>query len=486
MNILISLLSSGNSSDPALPAFLPPQQYLALAATLAIHPTLTTRATSAKRVEEANLALRYLRQVLETVGPLNGNLHDAFAFSGLGTSSRRGGGGRRREIGDDVNPAHMLDIIENDLAQSGAIWVRAEDIWQVIGWAFNCSVLHKKRWSRWYLWLDYMLDVLQKDWETRGAGSDGDDIANKDRSPREDSMIIRSLNLEGTTTGRERKIMRAVFADGSPKAATEFPEIWRNETKERKKDLDLKKIEAKIDIEADNYGDYMDDDPDSDLEDANPDPSDPLSTPAEKHSSASELSNLATTLGGTDAINLRLRILSLLSGVSAELPQIFIPLATLYENYLEYIRPLPLPTFFLLMSPSSLRFFSPSAASSFTQYILRSLIASAAPLPAKDDLGQQMLQESYLPFAANTNTIADNAKVSICIETLLRLLDKYVELSWTPALQDATDIGIEARTTKAKKLGKKKARDVTDVGDERVWLNASADRIRSIIHLTRP
>lgn len=446
---------------------------------------MTTRATSAKREEEANLALRYLRLVLETVGPLNGNLYDAFAFSGLGTSSRRGGNGRRRETGDDVSPNGTFDIIENDLAQSEAIWARVEDIWQVIGWAFNCSVLHKKRWSRWHLWLDYMLDVLQKDWETRGAEPEGDNITNIDRSPRENSMIIRSLNFEGTTTGRGRKILRAVFADGSSKATAEFPEIWRNETKERKKDLDPKKIEAKIDIEADNYGDYMDDDSDSDLEDNNPVLSDPLSPPTENHTFTPELSNLATPFGGTDATNLRLRILALLSAVAADLPQAFIPLTTLYENYLEYIRPLPLPTFFLLMSPLGLRFFTPSAASSFTQYILRSLIASAAPLPVKDDLGQKMLQESYLPFAANTNTIADNAKVSICVETLLRLLDKYVELSWTPALQDTAEIGIEARSTKAKKIGKKKTRDVKDGNDERVWLNASADRIRSIVHLAR-
>lgn len=484
MNLLLSLLTAGSRSNASLPAFLPPPNYLALVATLAVHPTLTTRARSPKQIEESNLALRYLRLILKVVGPVNSSLDDAFIFSGIGTSSRRGGSGRRRTIPGDESPTGGdPDDIENDLAQTGAIWNQAEDIWQVIGWAFNCSVLHQKRWTRWRLWIEYMLDLFEEDWDARGPQVDQDINSDEEGEddPREKSMIVKSLSADGITTGRERKIVRAIFADGSPRSAAEFPEIWKNETKERKKDGEPKKTATKIDIEADNYGDYLDEDADSDLEESDADHAEALSKLPHKPSSPlTQPTDLAAPLGGTPAINLRLRLLSLLSTVSATLPSTFTTLGSLHDSYLEHIRPLPVPTFFMLISPSNLRFFPAPAASSLTQYILRSLITTSAPLPAGDDLTQEALEKNHLPFAANTSSIADNVKVSLCVETLLRLLDRHVGLSWTPALQDAVELGITARDTKATKPSKKRAKDASG-GDEKTWLRASAERMRSLV-----
>lgn len=417
------------------------------------------------------------------VGSVNSSLDEAFVFSGVGASSRRGGsgGGRRRAIVEDTSPTRSgSDEIENDLAQTGAIWAQAEDIWQVVGWAFNCSVLHQKRWARWCVWIEYMLDVFEEDWKVREfQDMESDDEEADDQ--REKSMIVKSLSAEGVTAGRERKVVRAIFADGSARSAAEFPEIWKNETKERKNEVESKKMVKKIDIEADNYGDYLEDDEDSDSEASDPNPSE-----AQPPSLPNPLTDLSTPLGGTPALHLRLRFLSLLSIVSNSLPASFTTLGSLYDNYLEHIRPLPTPTFFMLISPSNLSLFSAPAASSLVQYILRSLITSSAPTPAGDDLTQQVLQENYLPFPANTSSIADNAKVSLCVETLLRLLDRHAGLAWTPALQEATESGIAAREGKATKAStnKKRGRDVRSVsggGDERIWLRASAERIRSVV-----
>lgn len=488
LKLLLSLVTAGNTSVSPLPAFLPPPEHLAFAATLAIHPTLTTRAKSQDRVDDANLAFKYLREVLRIAGPINANLQEAFIFTGIGASSRRGGGGRRRTTGTGFDPiGDDLDSIENDLAESESIWARAEDIWQVTGWAFNCSVLHKKRWTRWRLWLEYMIDVLQNDWDLRSVGLENHRARDENENdPREKSMVVRCLSAGAAMTGKERRVVRAVFADGGAKAVGEFLEIWKNETKERKKDADLEKVEKKIDIEADNYGDYMNEDRDSDLEGSESELVENVAPPQSNDSNSnSSLLNLATPLGGMDAINLRLRILSLLSTVCAILPHTFTSLTTLYDIYLEYIRPLPLPTFFLLISPSSLRHFSPAAASSLTQYLLRSLIAASAPLPAKDDLAQEVLEGSYLPFAANTSSIADNAKVSLCVETLLRLLDTYVGLTWTPSLHDAVEAGILARDNRAKRDGRRKPGGA-DWEKERMWLVSSANRIRSVIRMAKP
>lgn len=322
-----------------------------------------------------------------------------------------------------------------------------------------------------------MIQVLEKDWETRWVEFENSPDAYPD--PRAASMVVRYLSADSLSTGRERKVLRAIFANGTSRSNAEFPEIWKNETKERKKASgDVRRPATKVNIEEGNYGDY-DASESSELEDFSPASSlSPSSPPPE------EAPNVAAPLGGTQSISLRLRLLSLLSTVSAMLPEAFVPLAALYDLYLEHIRPLPLPTFFLFMSPASLTLVTAAAASTLTQYILRSLIASAAPLPSTDALAQDVLEQSYLPFAANTQSVTDNARVSLCIETLLRLLDKHVGLEWSKSLVEATERGIEAREKKAKKEGKK-GRMSGQQGGERLWLTASAERIRAVVEMAK-
>ena len=475
LSLLTSLLTSGSVANSPLPASLPPPQYIALIATLAVHPTLTTRVKALDQIQVANLALRYLRLLLKHAGPVNANLSEAFSFHSLGLSSRRGGSGRKRTTGEALSyPADDNEGIDTELANAGSLWARVEEFWQVVGWCFNCSLLHKRRWERWDAWLTYMLEVLEVDWEAREHG-EGD-------GSREKSLIMKYINSGVTTAGRQRKILRAIFADGRTKSVAEFGEVWRNETKELKKDTDVKKAENRIDIEADNYGDYMDDEDDGDLQDSSED----LSSPPEQISeSRGSIPNVADDLGGINSIHLRLRLLSLLSKVSAVLPDEFTDLNNLYDNFLEHIRCLPIPAFFLMISPTTLRVFTPAAASTLTQYILRSLIAASAPLPLNDSITQDILERSYLPFPANTSSIVDNTRISLCVETLLRLLDYHVGLAWTPGLQEAAEAGIKARAGKAKMKQTKRGTD-GDGGCDGTWLAASAERIRGVVGMAKP
>ncbi|CAF9928385.1 hypothetical protein IMSHALPRED_007455 [Imshaugia aleurites] len=443
--------------------------------TLAVHPTTTTRAQTPDQIQAANLALRYLRLLLKQAGPVHGNLSEPFSFNSLGLSSRRGGSGRRRTTGEGlILSSNDTEVINNKFANESSLWARAEDFWQVVGWCFNCSILHKRRWDRWNAWLTYMLEVLEADWDAREH--DGGDES------RERSLIVKYINSGVTTAGRQRRILRAIFADGRTKSVAEFGEVWENETKALKKDMDIKKAEKKIDIETDNYGDYMEDEDDEDLEDSADDSS---SQPEQISQSQDSTPNVADDLGGMASINLRLRLLSLLSKVSAVLPDDFTDLNSLYDNFLEHIRSLPIPAFFLIMSPTTLRVFTPAAASSLTQYILRSLIAASAPLPLNDNLSQDILERSYIPYAANTISIVDNTKVSLCVETLLRLLDFHIGLAWTPGLQEAAEVGIRARTAKAKRKQTKRGTD-GDGACDGTWLAASAERIRGVVGMAKP
>lgn len=483
LTLLTSLISSGNTSIPPVPASVPPPHHLAFAATLAIHPTLTIRASSNNRAEEASLALSYLRLLLKVVGPIHANFHDAFIYTAVGI---RGVSGRRRVLGDSgSNNGDDRDCISSELAETGSIWARAEDFWQVAGWGFNCSVLHKKRWARWNQWLDFMIEVFERDWEARGFDV-GEDGTPNDGKPdlREDSIIVRSLISRGSS-GKERRILRAIFADGRLRAAGEFTEIWKNETKERKQDTDLKRISKKIDIATDDYGDSMDEDRDSELEDSDTNPQEDL--PSLSPSSTTTLPDLSEPLGGSSSLNLRYRLLSLLLAVSITLPHKFTPLSNLFDLFCENIRPLPLPTFFTLMSPLQLAHFPPHTAIALTKFLLNSLIAASAPIPTDEcPFSQETLIICYIPYTANTSSIADNAKVSLLIEALLRIVDRHKGLSWTPRLQDAVDEGIPAREKKAKTAARKRDRNFASGGDERLWLTASAARIRSVVAMARP
>ena len=416
--------------------------------------------------------------MLYHVGPLQGSLKHAFEFTCQGASCRRGEGKKKkRTTGENQSPTETyFEGIESELANTGSLWAQAENFWQVVGWSSNCSVLHKRRWEKWSAWLTYMVDVLEADWEIRERMTEDE--------AKEKSLIVRFIDSGRAIAGRERKIVRAVFADGRMKSVVEFGEIWKNETKELKKDGDVKKADKKINIEADSYGDYMEDENEADMEDSASEASTPPSDVGNYQTDS--IPNVADSLGGMDSINLRVRLLSLLSKVSAFVPEAFTSLNTLYDIYLEHIRSLPMPAFFLIISPPILSHFAPAAAHTLIQYILRSIIAASAPSPPNDDLSQDVLEASYLPFAANTSSVVDNTKVSLCVETLLRLLDKHpdVGLVWTPELHEAAEAGIKARFTKAKTKQSKRSTN-GDGGCDGMWLEASAERIRVLIAMAR-
>ena len=413
--------------------------------------------------------------MFEHVGPLHAGLNDAFIFTGQRISNRRGG--RKRTIGEGGSPVvGDLGTINNELANADSLWARAENFWEVVGWCFNCSVLYKKRWERWSAWLSYMIDVLEADWEVSEQMVEGGAWAK--------SLVMSFIDLESTTSGKERKIVRAIFADGRAKSMAEFSEIWKNETKVLKKDATLQKAKKKIDIDADDYGDYMEDETEADLEDS----SSACSFPGQStHDKVNHVANTADGLGGMESISLRVRLLSLLSKVSASNTEAFITLKDLYDMYLDHLRSLSMPAFFLIISPPTLRPFVSAAASTLTQYTLRSLIAASAPLPKSDTISQDVLVKSYLPFAANSTSIVDNTKVSLCVETLLRLLDTHpdIGLTWTPELHEAAEAGIKARLTKSKKKPTKKDTEWNG-GCNKAWLAASAERIRGVIAMARP
>ena len=478
-NLLSSLVTAGGTRLQPGPAFVPPPQHLALAATLIIHPSLTTRSNSPEKLQAADLSLQFLRVLLKLVGPLNAHFNIAFTFTETATTSRRGGTLRKR-VGNDDSPTNVdSGSIDCKLATNDGLWAKAEDFWQVVGWAFNCSIAYKKRWERWRVWLDFMITVLEEDWVLW------------DDDKREESMIIKYLTPGNTMVTNEKRVVRAIFADGSARSLAEFKEVWKNETKERKpRDgrSTTRKAPTKINIDEGEFGDYLLDSSSSDVDDfpltqlaSSPPISPPQTAPT------TYLLNGSDPLGGSTSISLRLRLLSLLSTISHTLPSSFTSSHILHDIYLTHIRPLHLSTFSLIVSPLPLLAFSVATASPLVQYILRSLISSSAPLKRGDNLTQKDMEKYYLPWPANTMSVEDNVKVSLCVETLFRLVDQEIGVVWSKGLVEAVEKGIEARDGKAKKEGKKKGEVGQALGlDEgKARLKASAARIRGIVEMAK-
>ena len=322
-----------------------------------------------------------------------------------------------------------------------------------------------------------------------------------------ESMTVQYIISGGGPSDSGRKILRAVFADGHRTSVGEFKEIWHNETRELRKESDVKKAEAKIDIEADNYGDYLSDEDDEDFDSTSPKSaaSTRSASPNKQQRQASantEIPNAAARFGGTLSLHLRLRLLSLLSKIphhhpaaltwSAE-PSSPETLERLFHLILERIRHLPLPSFALFMNITPP--FTADAASVLTQVLLhRSLIESDAPEPASYVLDTESLLASHLPWAASSTSAADNAKVSLCVETLLRMLDKFGGgVAWSEELEQVVEHGIRRREEKGKGVGKGRRGRKRKVGagptheeeEDGMWLMESAKRLRLFVQLTK-
>ncbi|MCJ1471505.1 hypothetical protein MMC13_000145 [Lambiella insularis] len=475
LNLLLSLTVAGGSTSSIKPAFVPSAQHLAFISTLAIHPSFTTRARAPEKLQAADLALKYLRLIIKTVGSLNCNVNNAFTYLGAGIASRRGGSSRRTTGVNVSLEKEDFESIDSEFANVDSVWARAEDFWHAVGWAFNCSVAYIKRWERWQMWLDFMIAVLEDDWYTR------------DDSQRKDSLIIKYINAEGEVSVGEKRIVRAIFADGSSRSLSEFREIWKNETKERKVEdpsKEQRKATVKLNIEEGEYGDYF--------ESSNEEEDDDIDSLTEITSNtpyplaqALPIVDGSHLLGGPQALHLRLRLLGLLASVAIEFPDKFVPFSTLYDIYLTHIRPLPLPTFALVIAPPSLEPFSLPAACFLTQYIATSVISSSAPLPKEEDLTQEILETSFLPWAANTTSISDNAKLGACVETLVRLYDGFAGLRWNEKLQRCVEDGIKAREGKATRERKRKGEAGAGTDGDRAWLEASGQRIRGVLSMAQ-
>lgn len=503
----MNILSYGTPTHA--PAYVPAPQHLALAATLLVHPSTTTRAKSKEEKDSASAALQLLRLTLQLVGPISSKLNVAFTFTHF-DSFRHGGQWKGDEqttsvsgFDDDKTPLNL------DLAKSKSLWSRAEDFWHVVGWAFICSVLYPRRWERWQIWLEYMCLAMEMDWTQREKMAAGSD---KPENHLKNSLIWKFIDTDTAGQGRNRRILRAIFADGGAAASTEFREVFKNELKEQQQGEDKKisnsRKRTEVNIDEDEYGDYLfQDEDDSDIPEKST-----RTRPkrARRGTRAADLTlveeaaakeeeqkakNLADEVhakggiaayGGFHSLELRQRLLSLLSKVSIAMPKTFMPTDALYHLFVENIRHLPLSIFQTFVSPPILPWMTADAQSTLCETMILRMRESAAPNSTDPYLNQQKLQECYLPYSANTASAVDNAKYSILLEALIILLARNDALHNTPILREAIMTGNERRMAKAEAEVRRNKASRSMEGDEWSWLVESADRLLYLVEEILP
>lgn len=333
--------------------------------------------------------------------------------------------------------------------------------------------------------------MLQEDWSYRAQ--QGDVRA---------SLIWSYISQSSGGGGHHRRILRSIFASGTTKSVNEFGEVFKNELTEPKKEEErIKKREVDVDVEAEVYGDYMARDEDEASEEDQVNGAGyvkrtrhaslrrvtPKASMSSMNSAFDEADQSAedgaALLGGNDSLELRIRLLQLLSDVSLRLPDDFVTGNELYTMLVEFIRPLPLATFQAIISPSAVPdLFSTDAQTTLCEFLLtRSLLEAAAPETDEPYLRQSKMEECYLPFAATSSSVVDNAKVSICLETLLRHLLMAKKLTARPALDFAIQDGILNRCGKAGEGGGKSASARRREETAWQWLFESGERLSDIL-----
>lgn len=499
-SLLSSSLSAGHASAQILPAHVPPIEHLALAATLSVHPGLTTRTKDADKHAASDEAASYLRSVQKTVGSHNAGLDKAFRFvprtqaTTLRQPRTKGRPSAHNAANDGGEEAQQS--IRSMYAGVEAVWKSAEDFWHVLGWAMNCSVAHKHRWERWKVWLELMLDVLASDLESRVLGGDV-----------EESLLAVYLRPIGEGRNNKRRLMRAVLADGSQKSLAEFDEIWRNEAKLPKSKQDDEKagMKRKLDLENGDFGDYFDDESELD----SPATSMPRSRsatalpvsrssrqPSATHNDSEEGDTEACgsgdkssqpagvdAFGGMDSIKLRQCLLALLIRYCSIAPAAFLDTEDLFDLYTEFLRPLPLPVFqqFVL---SSERWLGSNEQSSLNQMLLRPLLTSTAPPYHENALTQRDFEVQFASYAANTTSVVNNAKVSLLVEDLLRLLWRSGGLVYSGKLRKVVERGIQARSDKAAWDGRRKTGvKAAEEEDAALMMECSGERMLACLEM---
>ncbi|KAK6514279.1 hypothetical protein TWF506_008676 [Arthrobotrys conoides] len=225
---------------------IPPPNVFSVITNISLHPNYTTRQIGNLETDAAIKASQYLRTLTRIAGATNCDLQTAWqfkrskAFSSATledpttrqTRNRNvvktgavGRKGRQKKTQQDIDVTPFANL---DIANEDNVFNRCDDIWSVVGWALVCSCVYKKRWDVWRDFLELLIELLTNDFQERiDAAKD-----NPQAVDLQGSLItaVGFLPDLGGGAGYKR-IVRAIFANGSEKSRNEWTPVFPKETK---------------------------------------------------------------------------------------------------------------------------------------------------------------------------------------------------------------------------------------------------------------
>ncbi|KXJ94840.1 hypothetical protein Micbo1qcDRAFT_160147 [Microdochium bolleyi] len=454
--ISLSLLNNLEASQNV--DYCPPPNQLAFLAGITIHPDFTSRPKEPTWSHAAAESLEYLHTVLASVGPVNARFDEAFRF-GDPSKPRWSRDGSPASDSEASQAEDFFGSTEGSIGgkyPTNSVWRRSQDFFSVVGWAFNCSVLYPNRWQHYRPWLEFMFAAIEADMHERHRV----DIAGEDE---EFSMLRKSMlaNYVAQRGGRAgggglKWAIKAMFADGDKNSNSLFQEIWHKEHKGISLKALNKRKRAAVNLEKGDYGTWLDDE--SVFSSQGSEPPTPQKRRTNSDRSVGTPDFQALEASYAESIPLRHQLFSMLSFLSCYLPSAPFELPDLYENFERAVRSLPLSIFSEMIDNTAGKLREDSHIS-LLQGVLSLLMPSSALAPgkvdkARDDVGgtsPAILERCFLPNAANTIIAEDNAKVSLLLEALMRIIIVDGTESFSPGLKDAVRKGIDAREAKAKR-----------------------------------
>ncbi|KAK2628010.1 hypothetical protein QTJ16_002656 [Diplocarpon rosae] len=493
--LLTDIVTSGTSHPtcPDKPVMAPLPYHIEIVSAFLIHPQYTNHAIPNGNKDLGSRPITLLRDVLAVLGPVQANLREAFSLT-VDQNFRPSRRTRNTADLEDRSSGSDTDSGPKSLtltvANTGRIRHCARDFWHMVGWAFNCSVRYPRRWPYWKVWLDYMLDVLERDWVEREWQDVEDERlggrAESSGHEHEFQMLPQSLlgsYLSGAAnrSSAMKRVVRCAFSDGSTESLREFPEVFPHETRELTPEPGGKRQGGEAAMHE-TFSDAPDDE-------------------AEVTSEACELRDPSSApppggkmpgdewLGGTESMALRQRVINMLmiqlSRAAAMLPDSSAGSKEVYrEEICVCTWSLPLPAFSLFLSASASSQLDAGVWVGLSQMLLRRSLPASAPGPESVaglfdvELSQGRLERCFLPFPASSGTVSDNARVSLVVEGMLRWLGSRGECAYRRRLREAVDQGIRARETPLHGDGRRKDRGIRREDGETIWLRASGRRLR--------
>jgi hypothetical protein len=225
-----------------------------------VHPEFTTRPKEPDWPQTSLQTLAYLRDLLDILGPVHAGFKESVLFgtkaSALGSDSST--------ASITINEGRPHDADERGLVRLSprhghdSVWQCGRDFFSVVGWAFNCSFLYPERWQWWARWLDFMLDLLEKDLEERERLDL--EIGVEDMPLLRDSILASYITQRsGRNADVAKWIIKALFADGRPPSTSVFQEVWHREHKTKSHRAANKRKRERVNLDRGDYGGYLDD-----------------------------------------------------------------------------------------------------------------------------------------------------------------------------------------------------------------------------------